>query len=149
MPLTAAEPNPRKAFSFELEIEGVVMARVQKVKFPAIELTVAEHGNRNRTDKTASRRNVGDLELEKVMPADGQDRAIQDWMDLAERGVPTDYKRSGILRHFGPDDATVVGTWRIFGAWPKKDEMGDLDRKSDDNLIQKVTLSVDDIRQVA
>jgi phage tail-like protein len=110
-----------------------------------------EHGVANILNKTAGMVKVGDLELTKLKFQNKNESWAWKWLMLSSNqetgqvGLPTDYKKNGYIIHYGPDGETVLEKWQVIGCWPKNIEIDELDKVSSDNMMEKVTLSCDQI----
>ena len=149
MPIPAQAVDPRKAFNYRIEIDGLLIALVRKVNVPKTEFGAVEHahaGQRNMT-KTAGKEIIGDITLEKIYPEDGQDRYFSDWRALIKSGGAAAYKRTVDIFHLGPDE-TRVAHYVCTGCFPREDEQGELDAMSEgDVILQTIVLSCDDVVQ--
>lgn len=141
--------NPRKKFNFGVEFEGLEKALVQRITIPSLEIDVAEHGAGNILIKTGGMVKVGDLELNKLMFLNKNENWAVDWfnsvsnMQQGSVGVPSEYKRNGYIIFYDTDQESVLEKWQVIGAFPKMIEHDELDKSSSEDIIQKVTLSVD------
>jgi phage tail-like protein len=143
--------NPRKKFSWSVEFDGLDAVLVQKLKIPTVSVDAVEHGVANILNKTAGMVKVGDLELTKLKFQNKNESWAWKWLMLSSNqetgqvGLPTDYKKNGYIIHYGPDGETVLEKWQVIGCWPKNIEIDELDKVSSDNMMEKVTLSCDQI----
>lgn len=152
MPIEAIPVDPRKAYNWRLEIDGLDIALVRKCNIPEVERGRVEHahgGQRNVT-KTAGKKSIGDIVLEKVMPADVSDRYFANWENEVDTLGAADYKRDVDIFHLGPgDDGVRVDHWKCTGCYPEKIEYNDHDAMSEsDPIIETITLAVDDVERV-
>jgi hypothetical protein len=141
--------NTRKVFNFRFEMPGLIPFLVQKFTPPTIELESVEHGEGNIKIKTAGKILIGDATLEKLKLGAGVDPWAFQQLALAQDqitggGNPEEiYKQIANLYELAPDGITPVGIWILEGCWIKKIDNGDYDVNSSDNMIEKVTISVD------
>ena len=148
--------NPRKEFNFSIQVVGAPINPFlcQVVELPEISLEVAEHGDTNHDIKTAGRVKVGNVSIDKIMTTSGADNYFFDWLascqDMMIGGglVPDAYKRSVLIKELAEDGTSVLNTWVCQGAFPMKINGQKLDRKSSDNSMEKVELSVDKVEKV-
>ena len=143
--------NPRKQFNFTILIPGVNPWLAQKVQIPEESLDVTEHGDTNYDVKTAGRKKVGKIILEKLMHATGPDTTMYSWMNDCQNSmlggglIPSLYKKVIIIDEYSTDGVTVINSWKCYGCWPSKRDAIDLDRKGSDNTMEKLELEVDRI----
>jgi hypothetical protein len=60
-------------------------------------------------------------------------------------GLPSLTKRNCVIKELGNDGISTVNSWIITGMFPVKTSQNDLDRMADENIIETVELSVDDV----
>lgn len=141
--------NPRKKFLWTLEFEGLEPLLAQKVSLPKISIETAEHGSGNLLVKTGGMVKLTELEVSKLMFANKNEGWAYEWLkkvanpETGSNGVPTDYKKNGYLVYLQPDQETILQKWQLIGCFPKEYEIEELDKTSSDNLIEKITISVD------
>lgn len=147
--------NPRKKFAWTLEFEGFEPALAQRVQIPGLTIEVAEHGAANILIKTGGMVKVADMEVNKLMHANKNDRWAYDWMkqvsdhEQGSMGVPTQYKRNGYVIFWQPNLSSVLEKYQIIGAFPKELEPEELERTSSDNIMERIVFSVDRIIKLA
>lgn len=143
--------NPRKKFSWSVEFDGLEPILVQKVKLPVLSVDVHEHGQANMLIKTGGMVKVGDVELTKMLFQNKSERWAYEWMrqvsnlENGQVGLPNDYKKNGFIIWYGTDGTTVLQKWQVVGCWPKNIDLDELDKLSSDNVMEKITLSCDQI----
>ena len=141
-----AVDNALKNYDFALEIGGVIQAHLQGVTPPSVEYTEHKQGNQgNLPDKkTPGKKIVGDLVIEKVVPAPEGDPEIWAWFSAAQSNVRQAYTRIGFLIEL---NAGVPGQ-RFFldEIWVKKIESATYDTRGDNSadVLRTVTVSVQD-----
>jgi phage tail-like protein len=141
--------NPRKLYRFAVECEGLQTAYVQKVKLPKLDIKSAEHGEGPFKIKTASKVEVGQIELDTLKPADSAAVWWKDWVALVVNlgsgamGHPDVYKKSLSIVEFAPDGETIIDRWDCYGCFPAEVEVADMDKLADGNAIDKVKLNCD------
>ena len=138
--------NPARSYRFRVEVDGVDQWAIQKVTLPEESLSVVEHGGGDRNVKTGSKHEIGDAVFEKLVATDGTVEFWgKDWLKLCVKSIPTLYKRNLVVKLLGNDGLTTVKTWILVGCFPNKITRGDLDRMADENFLETLTLSVDDV----
>lgn len=143
--------NPRKDFNFQISIIGLNPFLAQQVKLPDQELDVAEHGDVNYDVKTAGRKKIGMMTVEKIFPSDELDTFIRGWMnDIQSQKtgggqLPSQYKRSALVQQYAPDGVTVLEQWELDGIWPQKANGINFNRRSSENVMQSIEFCVDEI----
>jgi len=151
MTFEARAVNPRSKNKWRIEIEGLDAALAFKVNIPEVEVVPKTHQAPGLSHPTsyAGDLKYGDIELEKVMPADEADEWAWDWFKQAidpnthEHGSPSDYKKDLIIWHLKEDGSNLEG-WRVKGAFVLK--LGYDDQESEDasaKILEKVTLRPD------
>lgn len=145
---------PRKTFNFDVEIDGILSAQVQKVGHPEIEIEEVTHGDANYDVKTGGRIKYTKGTLEKLRPADQPDLIWWVWLssvqnpDIGGGQLPTLYKQLLVIKEKAPDNITVVSRWAWIGAWPSKLSRSDNDRNVSENMIETVEISMDRVEQL-
>lgn len=141
--------NPRKAFQFVVEIDGVNQFEIQKFTTAEVEIDKVEHGETNFKVKTAGMVSVGDVTMEKLRPLPTTDvwawtmlREAQD-METGGGGLEGMYKKVMVVKEMSADRVSTVNRWIYTGAWVCKVSQSDFDRMSSDNIIETVVWSVD------
>lgn len=148
--------NPRKQFNFTIQVAPAPINPflAQKVEIPEISLDVAEHGDTNYDVKTAGRQKVGVITIEKIMTTSGADNYMFDWLNSCQDTiiggglVPQFYKRVVTISELAEDGTSILNTWVCQGVFPIKIDGQTLDRKSSDNTIEKIELSVDRVEKL-
>lgn len=146
--------NTRKGFNFKIEIDGINQFEVQKFTPPEVEVEVVKHAGANKDQKTAGRVVIGEAKLEKVIPAPGSDKWAWDWLLQAQNprtgtgGLKEDYGRIIVVKEMHPNGQTALNTWILEDAWCSKLSQSDYDRATSDNIIQTMTLQVDELDRV-
>lgn len=141
--------NPRKLYRFAIECEGLQTAYVQKVKIPKLDIKSAEHGEGPFKIKTASKVEIGQIELETLKPADSSSVWWKDWVALVVNlgtgamGHPDVYKKALSIIEFAPDGVTVVDRWDCFGCFPAEVDPTDMDKLGEGNAVDKIKLNCD------
>lgn len=147
--------NPRKEFNFSIQVVGAPINPFlcQTVELPEISLEQTEHADTNYDVKTAGRVKVGNATIDKIMTTSGADNYFFDWLascqDMMIGGglVPDEYKRSIIVNELAEDGTSSINTWVMLGAWPTKINGQKMDRKSSDNSMERIEISVDKIEK--
>lgn len=143
--------NPLKSFNFAIEIAGLNQFAAQEVKLPAPELESVEHGGSNSMVKTAGMSKTGDMEIKQLRALDGSDSWAWAWIRQAQNpvtgtgNIPSVYKKTCVVRELAPDGITTVHAYLCTGVWVKKIDPEAFKRTGSENMMQNVTLSVDNI----
>ncbi len=142
--------NPQRAYRFRVEMDGVDQWAIQKFTLPERSMTVVKHGGGDHDIKTASKREIGDATFEKLIPSDFVTNllGLSEWMELCLKGIPTAYKRNLVVKLLGNDGLTTVKTYLLLGCFPIKIAQNDLDRMADENSLETLTLSVDEVKEI-
>lgn len=145
-----AVDNPLKNYDFSLEIEGVVQAHLQGVTVPKVEYAEHKQGNQgNRPDKkTPGKKIVGDMTIEKVVPAPEGDGDIWTWFSSAAVNLREAYARTGILVEL--NDGVPVQRYLLDEMWIKSIETAQYDTRGDNSadILRTVVVSCDDFIKV-
>lgn len=147
--------NPRKEFNFSITVIGAPINPFlcQSVEIPEVSVEQAEHGDANYDVKTAGRVKVGSLTIDKIMTTSGADNYFFDWLascqDMMIGGglTPTGYKRNIVVNELAEDGTSSINTWVLQGCWPMKINGQKFDRKSSDNSMEKIEVSVDRVEK--
>jgi len=146
--------NVRKMRHFVIEMDGVDQFKVQKITRPKRTVNTAEHGNFTHNIKTASSISYDNAVLEMVKTTDETETAILEWLNTTINpatgtvGLPSDYKRDIVVKEVDGNGNALDGGELWKGCFVVEYEPGELDRTSDDNVIPKVSLNVDEVRDV-
>ena len=148
----AAKISPRKGFNFQISFVGYPYEPflVQKVNLPDKEIEVAEHSEGNHDVKTGGRIKVSNLTLENIMRTTNNQEALffWEWMESVQSAdlngglEPAAYYRTIIIKEVGTNGKTPINTWVYEEVFPVKANGLTLDRKSSDNTIESIELSV-------
>ncbi len=137
--------NPVRAYRFRVEIDGIDQWAIQKVTIPEISVGVIEHGGGDHNIKTAGKRQIGNLTIEKLKPLGEKDLWSQTWMMEAILLLPTIAKRNIVIKELSNDGLTTINSWLVIGMFPVKSSQTTLDRMAEENIIESVEFSVDDV----
>jgi len=147
-----AKISPRKLFNFSISFPGFPYEPflVQKANLPDSEVEVAEHSEGNHDVKTGGRIKVGNITLENIMRTTPGFESLffWDWKALVadawlNGGVePDGYYRTMLVKEHGVDGISVINQWLCTECFPIKLNGLPLDRKSSENSIENVELSV-------
>lgn len=140
--------NPIRGYRFRVEVDGVSQWAIQKVTLPEVSTTVLEHGGGDLSIKTASKKIVGEATFEKLVSINDTDSWGSDWLESCVTGLPSSYKRNIVVRLLDNDGITTVKTYILTGIFPTKLTRADLDRMADENFMETLTLSVDNITEL-
>jgi phage tail-like protein len=154
--MQAIPSDQRKTFRFLIEVDGLDLAHCRKANIPEVEVAPVEHAHAGagHTIKTAGRRKVGDITLEKTMPADGADVWAWNWLntevrasDGTSKGAEV-YKKIVTIIHLGNNDEPIQ-KWTATGCWPTKVSPSANDAMQEgEAFVESITLSVDDLEMV-
>lgn len=145
--------NPRKQFQFSISAPGLNPFLAQKVTAPEISFDITEHGDTNFDVKTAGRKKIGKLTIEKISTALGPDNWVEDWMNevgnefLGGGLLPSIYKRTLTIDQYSNDGVTIINSWICYGCWPSKRNGVELDRKGSDNTLETIEFETDQIKK--
>ena len=147
-----AKISPRKSFNFSISFPGYPYEPflVQKANMPDTEVEVAEHSEGNHDVKTGGRIKIGNITLENIMRTTPgfESMFFWDWKNLVADPIlnggvePAGYYRTMIVKELGTDGKSVINQWICYETFPVKLNGLPLDRKSSDNTIESVELSV-------
>jgi len=148
--------NPRKDFMFSITFPSFPLEPflVQKVDLPETDTDQVNHGDTNHDIKTAGRVKYGNIELEKILTTSGSDTYFWDWQASCQDSLlgggltPKQYKRTCIINELAEDGTTIINTWVASGVWPCKIKGQKQDRKSSENTMEGVSLSVDTLEKI-
>lgn len=143
--------NPRifqKKFAFIVEIERIAHAGFRKMSELSAEIAEVQQweGGRLTPDKSPGRVTVADVTLERGVANRDSDLYLW-WLEVvkmtANAGLVTpQYKREVDVNQLDRD-ASILRTWNLAGAWPKKFVAGEWDNEADENVIEMLTLAID------
>ena len=145
MPIIA---NVRKAFNFQIEMEGIVQAYIQEFVPPRKTVEVVEHGSSNSVVKTAGRATYEEMTLTKLRSADNSDTTLWTWLNQVQNVTTQtganyqDYARIIVIRELSPTGA-ILNSWRI-ECWCSGVDIGTLNRGASENTIESATFQVND-----
>lgn len=140
--------NPRKAFKFIVEVNGLNQFEVQKVTLPETEIEEVKHGDANRDVKTPGRVMVGDMVFEKLRPLPGSDLWAWEWFNACQNmqtgggELPINVWQMIIIKEMDNTGLITANSWVCEEVWPKKISATELDRNASENLIETITFSV-------
>lgn len=138
--------NPAKVFNYRIEVEGVVMALVQDLKIPTLGIEKVEHGAAGPIPniQTPGKPTVGDIELQKLVPADpdNADFSAYAWYASALAGQPALFARTGFIRQLGGvAGQEVVRSWMFTDAWVSNIDTSNFQSTASENLIETLTIT--------
>lgn len=147
MPIAGTPRNFHKKFAFRLESEGLSYGGFNKCSEIKATVAVVEQyeGGALTPDKSPGRVTIADITLERGA---SQDDDLWQWFKevvrvRANSGVVDGaYKRDLTLLQLDRD-GTVIRKWELYGAWPNDFVAGDWDNDADENVMEKVVLSID------
>ena len=134
-----------KNFRWDLEMDGLPFGYAQKCNIPEQSFNEVTHGGDEKDVKTAGRRAVGDITIEKLMPGNDPDNFATDWFQAQVDTPPSEHCRDFYIIHYGFNRQTVIGRWLVLGAWVKSIKYADNEKGSDDNMVETMTLACLDV----
>lgn len=148
--------NPRKTFLFQIIFtEHPINAYLfQKVTIPEVSVEEVEHGDVNRSVKTAGRVSVGTLTVSKLETTSGSDTWLWDWLmsvqDMLLGGglTPSQYWETVQINELAEDGVSILNSWICEEVWPTRLNGQDLDRMSSDNTIEEIEFSVGTVEKL-
>lgn len=149
--MPAKVPNPRKQFQFGIILAGLNPFLAQEVKLPDNEFDSIEHGDTNHDIKTAGKRKVGNLTVNRILPADSLDVFMKAWIEQIQSfrtgggDFPSNYKRSIMVEEYSNDNITVIERHIYDGCFPLKVNGRELSRKGSENTMENIEFSVDEV----
>lgn len=150
--MSAATGTPIKKFNFGIEIAGIDQLEFQDITVPDVDLDVVEHGAGNYTVKTAGLKKVGTGTLKRLKFAESANTDfVWNWLNAAQNsqtgggGLAIDYKLNIVFKQYAPNNVTVLAREIWVGAWVSSYKRGDFSRTSSDNVVEELTIQVDDI----
>lgn len=150
--MPAKVPNPRKGFQFNIILPGLNAFMAQEVKLPDDEFEAVEHGDTGHDIKTAGKRKVGMLTVNRIFDAAGLDVYFTTWANDIRSFTtgggqpPSQYKRTAIVEEYANDGVTVIERHTCLGVWPQKRNGKEFSRKSSDNTVQSLEFCLDEIQ---
>lgn len=142
--------NPRKVFMFQVEIDGLNQFECQKFTPPKSSVEKVSHGDTNHDIKTPGRFSVEDIVLEKLRAMPNSDTWAWRWLMSAQNPItgggqlPSNIKKTIVVRELDSTGTTVINTLQYDGCWVCEVGKTVMDRMSGDNVIETVTISVDE-----
>ena len=148
--------NPRKTFLFQIIfIKHPINAYLfQKATIPEVSVEEVEHGDVNRSVKTAGRVSVGTLTVSKLETTSGSDTWLWDWLmsvqDMLLGGglTPSQYWETVQINELAEDGVSILDSWICEEVWPTRLNGQDLDRMSSDNTIEEIEFSVGTVEKL-
>lgn len=148
--------NPRKTFLFQIIFtkHPINAYLFQKATIPEVSVEEVEHGDVNRSVKTAGRVSVGTLTVSKLETTSGSDTWLWDWLmsvqDMLLGGglTPSQYWETVQINELAEDGVSILNSWICEEVWPTKLNGQDLDRMSSDNTIEEIEFSVGTVEKL-
>ena len=136
--------HPAKVFDYSIEIDGVDELYVQNIEIPELSFEIVEHGaaGNQPNKKTAGKATVGDLVIEKLLPANTPDFTSYDWYAQVLSGQPALYARTGLLKQMNSGSLTPVRIFLFTDAWISKIETTAFNAQNSENMKETMTLSI-------
>lgn len=142
--------NPRKQFQFNIIIPGINPFLCQEVKLPDVEFDVVTHGDTNFDVKTAGKKKIGTLTVNKLFDGVIPDPALKIWMTQIQNSltggglIPAAYKKTIIVEQYSPDGIVVIERYIFQGCWPSKRNGIDFSRKASENTMESIEFQIDE-----
>ena len=148
--------NPRKTFLFQIIFtkHPINAYLFQKATIPEVSVEEVEHGDVNRSVKTAGRVSVGTLTVSKLETTSGSDTWLWDWLmsvqDMLLGGglTPSQYWEAVQINELAEDGVSILNSWICEEVWPTRLNGQDLDRMSSDNTIEEIEFSVGTVEKL-
>lgn len=148
--------NPRKTFLFQIIFtkHPINAYLFQKATIPEVSIEEVEHGDVNRSVKTAGRVSVGTLTVSKLETTSGSDTWLWDWLmsvqDMLLGGglTPSQYWETVQINELAEDGVSILNSWICEEVWPIRLNGQDLDRMSSDNTIEEIEFSVGTVEKL-
>ena len=148
--------NPRKTFLFQIIFtkHPINAYLFQKATIPEASVEEVEHGDVNRSVKTAGRVSVGTLTVSKLETTSGSDTWLWDWLmsvqDMLLGGglTPSQYWETVQINELAEDGVSILNSWICEEVWPTRLNGQDLDRMSSDNTIEEIEFSVGTVEKL-
>ncbi|WP_400229929.1 phage tail protein [Methanobrevibacter smithii] len=148
--------NPRKTFLFQIIFtkHPINAYLFQKATIPEVSVEEVEHGDVNRSVKTAGRVSVGTLTVSKLETTSGSDTWLWDWLmsvqDMLLGGglTPSQYWETVQINELAEDGVSILNSWICEEVWPTRLNGQDLDRMSSDNTIEEIEFSVGTVEKL-
>lgn len=136
-----------KKFKFTCEIDNFNFFGFQKCSELSVEIAKIEYfeGGTLIANKSPGRLNVPDVTIERAATNDSD---MWNWMkDVADMSaqvglVDNDYKREADMLQMDRD-GSELRRWTLSNVWPNKFVAGEWDNEADENVIEKLTLTLD------
>ena len=148
--MAAKVKNPRKKFLWQITFvkHPLNPYLFQKVNLPEITIEQVEHGDVNRSVKTAGRVTVGNMSANKLETTSGSDTWLWDWLNscqdmvLGEGLTPSEYWETALVDELAEDGVSILNSWICEEVWPCRVNGQELDRMSSENTIEDLEFSV-------
>ena len=148
--MAAKVKNPRKKFLWQITFvkHPLNPYHFQKVNLPEITIEQVEHGDVNRSVKTAGRVTVGNMSANKLETTSGSDTWLWDWLNSCQDMVlgggltPSEYWETARVDELAEDGVSILNSWICEEVWPCRVNGQELDRMSSENTIEDLEFSV-------
>lgn len=142
--------NPRKKFLWQITFvkHPLNPYLFQSVQLPEITVEQVEHGDINRSVKTAGRVTVGNLTARKLETTSGSDTWLWDWLNSCQDMIlgggltPNEYFETCRVDELAEDGVSILNSWVCEEVWPSRINGQELDRMSSDNTLEDIEFSV-------
>ena len=148
-PLTPNSFEPKKAYNWVIEIEGIDAYHAKSTKRPTISFGEIEIPYLNLRRYIAGRFEFEPIPLVLYDPVDADAaQDILDWITLVgDPASGTRFPSAAYKKDFRiklvDGNGTVLETWQLVGAWPQSTNFGDLDYDSEVAVMIEVNFRID------
>ena len=134
-----------KQHNWIIQADGVNLAGIQSVETPEVEKEEILYSIGKRDVKEEGRIKTGDMVLNGLMfTGNSSSDNLWSWFQEGYTDVPS----LGLKRTFrliqNDDNGIPKEIWEARNCWVKKNSLGTLDKKTSDNVMTTITLSVEE-----
>lgn len=146
MAVTTRPQDPSRNFSFLVSIDGInydgAFSKVSGLTAETTDIAYREGGDITVDRKIPGKTTFGDITLERGV-IDKSD--LRDWaLSVFNRRLGTSqsesFRRTMNIQLINRSGAPVF-TWRVFYAWPKSFEFGDLDGNAEEIFLERLVIA--------
>ena len=134
-------PDPYRAYNFNLLIEGLTVGGFLEVSGPAADVDVIAY--REGGAGSRIRHLPGQVSYTPLVLRYGvtRERTLWDWFESTEAGVVE--RRNVSLVQYDNDGSSEAFRWNLYAAWPSRFVVAPLDGALNEIAIESVTLVYD------
>lgn len=137
---------PIKAYTFSIEVEGLVQFTAQEVTTPDTEVEAVEHGEGVSIVRTPGMMKFGDISIKKLIASDTADTWARDWIlqvnnPQTNTGANPSVSMKTVVIRLKDAQGNVKKTYEFKDCWMMKKAGVTLSRTSSDNVIEECTLA--------